>query len=180
MTTTNRTTATAADFEPYVAELRAEGMSDADVLVRYFKQARPEGEVDTNGDDAFLILRSAGILLYFTPTTDRHNPFEVGVEDDYGVQTFDWSEHPSLESALAWLANQLAERCPVASVTTHEMIEMAIEGTAEDAATIRFDEAAIRSLPRKESMTPDQIAGDLAEAARIRRMFAIAEPEEVA
>lgn len=173
--------ATAADFEPYVAELRAEGMSDADVLVRYFKTARPGAEfsIDSCSDGAALTWTKSkydATVFHVTLDCPAAGRYECVTEKpDYGefsADTLAWSDELSLESALAWLANQLAERCPVAAGDYRNdaacSMFYAYWGMGQKPKSAVALEWCVRTIDKND-----------AEAARLRRMFGIAEPGEV-
>lgn len=172
---TNQNPTTAADMQPIVDAGRAEGLNRKALFLRYFRTARPEGKAVSETACDTADWKIGGIWFYAFDDL-----YACVITEDAEWEEVAGQAHESDASALAWLANQLRERCPVATMTTQEMINMAIDGTAEDAETILFQEAATRSLPRKESMTPDEIAADLADAALIRRQYAISEPEESA
>lgn len=158
--TTRTETATAADFVEYVADARAEGLNRKALFLRYFRQARPEGHAvsDIECDTADWKLGP----IWFYAFDDRHTC--VITEDNDWEEVAD-ADNETDESALAWLANQLAERCPVEVIRD----ENALGG-------IPFHHGApIASLELWCHLVGDGL-GDSdrsSEAARLRRMYGL-------
>lgn len=171
MTTTNRTPATAADFVEYVAELRAEGMSDAEIVERYFKTARPNSNITHNHCDGEVVMEWDSKTLWFSDLGDEYS-CEAGISIGGAV-----CETDSLESALAWLANQLAERCPVAAMTDEEFF--ALPDKRREDMSIRAAEWYERNITHGIHSTRQGRERILDKCRLLRRMFAIAEPGEV-
>lgn len=177
---TNQLT-TAADMQPIVDAGRAEGLTDAEIVERWMRQARPDGDVSLN---------EAEINVHFEPqarpkfyprlsiTWLSNGEIDVEAEEFCSYEWGDSEQWNSTEydlpSALAWLANQLRERCPVAAIRDSR------DERAADGAPFRRDAPVIvRELWFHLSGEHFGDAEHAASAARIRRMFAIAEPGEV-
>lgn len=104
-------TTTAAAMQPIVEAWRAEGLNRKALFLRYFRTARPDGEAVSSTDCDTADWKIGGTWFYAFDDL-----YTCVITEDAMWEEVAGRKHESEASALAWLANELRERCPVVAM----------------------------------------------------------------